>query len=75
MTDSERLAEYHAFLQEFGTGEAEWADTSPEGVAHWQATHPTPVQMWTMPGRVAGVTYRALFGSRVTYRQPATVSL
>ena len=52
MTDAERLAEYLAFREEFGTGEAEWADTSPEGVAYWRATHPLAPQSWSTPGVV-----------------------
>ncbi len=75
MTDADRLAEYHAFLDEFGTGEAEWADTSPEGIAHWRATHPAAVQIWSMTEVVAAVTYRLQFGSGMTRRQLAEASL
>ena len=74
MTDAERLAEYYGFRAEFGTGEADWADTSPDGIAYWRATHPEP-QTWSMAGTVAAATYRLRFGAGLTRRRLATVSL
>src|SRR5450759_2703681 len=34
------LALREEYEQEFGSGEAEWADTTPEGRRLWERTHP-----------------------------------
>ena len=39
LTDKEVFALRKEFDEEFGSGEAEWADTSPEGLLDWNRTH------------------------------------
>lgn len=40
LTREEILALRRQFEQEFGTGEADWADTTPEGISTWERSHP-----------------------------------
>ena len=46
MTDEEMLAIWAAVKAEAGTGEAAWADVSPEGRMIWQLTHPPLAHAW-----------------------------
>jgi hypothetical protein len=39
LTRDQIVALRQRFEQQFGSGEAEWADTTPEGVRHWERTH------------------------------------
>lgn len=47
MTDDEIRAELQALLQQGGSGEAEWADGTPEGEELWRLTHSRTIEIET----------------------------
>jgi hypothetical protein len=52
LTRDEILAMRQEFEREFGSGESDWADTTPEGLRLWDRTHPRPVTWVYLNGNV-----------------------
>jgi hypothetical protein len=76
VTDDEIRAELQALLQEGGSGEAEWADGTPEGEELWRLTHPrTTIEVETtyLDYRAQRVVARS--ESRVQRMPPVEASL